>query len=148
LSDDIASKNPDKTRGRPFEPGNPGGPGRPTGSRNKATLVLDALAEGNAQAVLGKQLELAKQGDQRAAELVLARVWPVRKGRPVAINMPKVDRPADIVAALGTVADAVGAGKITPDEGAAVASILEGKRRAIESMDLEARIAALENRRT
>lgn len=148
MDDYLASKNAGKARGKPFEAGNPGGPGRPGGSRNKATLALDALAEDDAQAVLVKQLELAKQGDQRAAEVILSRVWPVRKGRPVAISMPKVDRAADIVAALGAVADAVGAGNITPDEGAAVASILESKRRAIETAELEARIKALETKCT
>jgi hypothetical protein len=45
------------------------------------------------------------------------------------------------------VADAVGAGEITPDEGQAVASILEAKRRAIETVDLESRLSALEQER-
>jgi hypothetical protein len=48
------------------------------------------------------------------------------------------------LAAVGAVADAVGAGDITPDEGQAVASILEAKRKAIETVDLEARLSALE----
>ena len=44
-------------------------------------------------------------------------------------------------------ADAVGSGDITPDEGQAVASILEAKRKAIETVDLEARLSALEKER-
>ena len=48
---------------------------------------------------------------------------------------------------FGAVADAVGTGEITPDEGQAVASILEAKRRAIETVDLEARLSALEQER-
>lgn len=146
----TASKNDQKKRkapGRPFEPGHPGGPGRPVGSRNKATLLLDQLAEGDAQAVLEKQLELAKGGDQRAAEIVLSRVWPVRKGRTVNLSIPTLKSAPDIVAALGAVADAVAGGEITPDEGQAVASVLEVKRKAIETVDLEARIAALEQER-
>jgi hypothetical protein len=43
--------------------------------------------------------------------------------------------------------DAVGAGDITPDEGHAMASILEAKRKAIETIELESRIAALEKER-
>ncbi len=133
-----------KARGRPFEPGHPGGPGRPAGSRNKATLLLDQLAEGDAQAVLEKQLDLAKGGDQRAAEIVLSRVWPVRKGRPVRLAIPPITTAADIVAALGAVANAMAAGEVTPDEAAAVASVLEVKRRSIETADLAARIEAIE----
>jgi hypothetical protein len=49
--------------------------------------------------------------------------------------------------AIGLVADAVGTGTITPDEGQAVAAVLETKRRAIETVELEARVAALEGER-
>lgn len=144
----LASKNaPKANRGRPFEPGNPGGPGRPQGSRNKATLALDKLADGDAEAILKKQLEIAKEGDQRAAEMILSRVWPARKSRPVTLKLPAIQSAADVVAAVGAVADAVGCGEISPDEGAAVASILEAKRRAIETVDLEARVKNLEQER-
>ncbi|MGD9885356.1 MAG: DUF5681 domain-containing protein [Reyranella sp.] len=130
-----------------FQSGNPGGPGRPVGSRNKASILLDKMAESGAQAVLRKQIALAKGGDQRAAELILSRVWPVRKGRPVALDLPAIDTAANIVSALGAVADAVGAGDLTPDEGQAVTVILEAKRRAIETAELESRVSALEQER-
>jgi hypothetical protein len=45
------------------------------------------------------------------------------------------------------VADAVGAGEITPDEAQAVALILGAKHKAIESVDVLARIEALEKER-
>lgn len=144
---ETAPKNGNKSRGRPFEPGNPGGPGRPAGSRNAATLLLDQMAEGDAEAVLAKQLKLAKSGDQRAAEIVLARIWPARRSRPVSLDLPAIKSAADVVAALGVVADAVGSGAITPDEGQAVGAVLETKRRAIETVELESRIAALEKER-
>jgi hypothetical protein len=140
----AAPKNGEKSRGRPFEPGNPGGPGRPTGSRNKATLALDAVADESAKAILEKLVESAKAGDMRAAELVLARVWPVRKGRPVALSIPPIATAGDVVTALGAVATAMAAGEITPEEAASVASVLEVKRRSIETADLAARIEAIE----
>jgi hypothetical protein len=83
----------------------------------------------------------------RAADLVLSRIWPARKSRPIAFTLPAIQSASDVVAAVGAVADAVGAGEITPDEGQAVASILEAKRRAIETVDLEARLSALEQER-
>jgi hypothetical protein len=143
----AASKKAGETRGRPFEPGNPGGPGRPAGSRNKATLALDKIADDAGEDILNKMVEAAKDGDLRAAELVLQRIWPARKSRPIALTLPAIQSASDVVAAVGAVADAVGAGEITPDEGHAVASILEAKRRAIETVDLESRLSALEQER-
>ena len=146
----MASKIVKKPRGpgKPFEPGNPGGPGRPEGSRNKASLVLDKLAAEDGEAILRKTIEAAKNGDQRSSEIILSRIWPVRKGRPVSLQLPPIDKAADLVKALGTVAEAVGAGDITADEGAAVAAVLEMKRKAIETADLEERIAKLEQERS
>jgi hypothetical protein len=51
------------------------------------------------------------------------------------------------VTVLGLVAEAMGAGEITPEEGAAFAAVLEVKRRAIETTELEARVAALEEKK-
>lgn len=144
----AASKKARETRGRPFEPGNPGGPGRPAGSRNKATIALDKIADDAGQDILKQMVDAAKGGDLRAAELVLQRIWPVRKGRPIALELPKIETAADIVKALGKLALSVGAGELTPDEAASVATILETKRRAIETIDLETRIAALEQERS
>jgi hypothetical protein len=130
-----------------FKPGNPGGPGRREGSRNKATLLLDALADGEAETILNKQIEKAKEGDQRAAEFILGRAWPARRGRPVSVDLPPIETAADLVKALGVVANAVAGGELSPEEGDAVASILDAKRRAIETTDVLARIEALERER-
>lgn len=148
MSKADASKIEGKTRGKPFQPGNPGGPGRPAGSRNRATLLLDKLAEGDGKDILTKTIEAAKGGDLRAADIVLSRVWPVRRGgRPITFELPPIETVADIVKAVGSVATAVAGGELTPEEGGAVASILEMKRRAIETTELENRISALEQRK-
>lgn len=141
-----ASKNVAKTRGRPFAKGNGGGPGRPTGSRNKATLLLDRIAEADAEEVLRGVIGAARSGDLRAAELVLARAWPVRKGRPVAFDLPVTVTTDAIGAALDAVLQATAQGEITPDEAAAIGSVLEVRRRAIEQIDIETRLATLEAR--
>jgi hypothetical protein len=80
----------------------------------------------------------------RAAELILSRVWPAQKGRPVTVDLPPISAPSDLVAALAAVAQAVGGGTITPDEGQAVAAILEMQRRAVDTAELAARLEALE----
>jgi hypothetical protein len=88
-----------------FEHGGPGGPGRPQGSRNAATLVLDKIADDAGEAILEKMVEAAKSGDMRAAELVLQRIWPARKSRPIALTLPAIQSAFDVVAAVGAVAD-------------------------------------------
>jgi hypothetical protein len=51
---------------------------------------------------------------------------------------------ADVTMALETITVAIGSGQITPEEGAAVAGVLEQHRKAIETLKLEQRIARLE----
>jgi hypothetical protein len=145
FKNDEKTKKPERTR--MFERGGPGGPGRPQGSRNAGTVLLDALAEGEGEAVLKQVLDAAKGGDLRAAEMILARLWPIRKGRSVALHLPSIKTARDIVAALGVVADAVAAGEVSAEEGGAVAGILEVHRRAIETVELAARVNALETER-
>ena len=95
--------------------------------------------------MLAATVTAAKRDNSRAAELILARVWPARKGRPVTLpELPAIETPADLARALGTVAEAVASGAITPDEGQAVAAVLEAQRRAVETADLAERVARLE----
>jgi hypothetical protein len=82
--------------------------------RNPRDKELDKIADDAGVDILNKMVEAAKDGDMRAADLVLSRVWPVRKGRPIALTLPAIQSAADVVAAVGAVADAVGAGEITP----------------------------------
>ena len=127
-SNNVSGKAP-----RPFQPGNRHGKGRPAGSRNRATLALDEIAAGEAEGVLRRVLQQALDGDLKAAEIILARVWPPRRGRPVRLNLPSVDTAAGVAAALGALVAAVAAGEITPEEAGAIAALLETKRRAIET---------------
>ena len=117
-----------------FREGQSGNPaGRRPGSRNRASLVLDALADGEAEAVLEAMVERAKQGDLKAAELVLARAWPARKGRPVALDLPAVDTASGAAAAFAEVLAALAEGRLTPEEAAAVTALLEAHVRALEA---------------
>jgi hypothetical protein len=102
------------------------------------------MAEGEAEAVLQSVLTAARAGDMGAAKVLLDRIWPARKGRPVGLDLPEMRTPADLAAALGAVAGAVARAELSPEEGAAVAAVLETQRRAIETAQLEQRIAALE----
>ncbi len=65
-----------RERGRAFKTGNPG---RPPGSKNKVTRALEQLAEGQAEQLTQKLLELALAGDVTCLRIALDRIWPVRK---------------------------------------------------------------------
>lgn len=137
-------KNASKTRGRPFAEGNPG---RPPGARHKATLAIEALLEGEAETIGRTCIARALGGDSVALRLVMERIAPVRRGRPVTFNLPEVANARDVVSAIGCVLRAVADGEITPDEGTLVANVLEIKRRAIETVEIEARVRELEEKR-
>ena len=85
----VPAPDPEKKPGL-FEPGGPGGPGRPSGSRNKATLALDKIAADAGEDILNAMAMAAKDGDLRAADLVLQRIWPARKSRPIALTLPAI----------------------------------------------------------
>jgi hypothetical protein len=142
----MTDKTAGKQRGRPFNKGRSGNPaGRPEGSRHKASLAVDALLEGEAEAIGRKCIEMAKNGDATAMRLVMERISPVRRGRPVRFDMPPVASSADVVTAISWVIQAVASGELTPEEAATVASVLETKRRAIEIVEIERRLAELES---
>ncbi len=115
-----------------FKKDHPGGPGRPLGSRNTVNLMLDQLAEGGAETMVRKMIEAAGEGDRVAARLVLNRIWSAPRGRAIQIELPEIRTPADLLDAHAAVAAAVGAGRLTTQDGAALASMLETHRRAFE----------------
>lgn len=134
-----------KQRGRPFKPGQSGNPdGRPKNSRNKTTLMLEALFEGEAEEIAKKAVELAKAGDGPVLRAMLDRLAPPRKDSPVTLDLPSIETAADTKAASAAVLAAVAAGDINPSEGQAVMALLTAHRAIVETEELEARIAALE----
>jgi hypothetical protein len=140
-----AVNSPKKVRGRPFPKGKSGNPkGRPQGSRNKATIALEALISGEAERVVQTMIEAAKNGDVAAAKALLDRLIPPRKGRSIMLDLPRVESGADLVHALSATIDAMANGVVTPDEAATVAGVLEQKHKAIEVEEIGRRLAALE----
>ncbi|MBS0642366.1 MAG: hypothetical protein JSS43_21085 [Proteobacteria bacterium] len=106
--------------------------------------ALDRIGEANAQDIIDRVVQDAKGGDMRAAEIILRRAWPERKGRAVTIDLPQMVDADGVIAALAAVTRAVATGALTPDEGQALVGLLEAQRRAVETIDLAKRIEALE----
>jgi hypothetical protein len=131
----------------PFRKGQSGNPsGRQRGSRNKATVAVEALLDGEAEALTRKAVELALAGDTVALRLCLDRISSPRKGRPITLEVGNVKSLNDLSAVQGEVVAALGRGELTPEEAADVASVVEKLGQAWERRDLEERIQALEER--
>ena len=140
-----AAKTVKKQPGRPFKKGKSGNPaGRPQGSRNKATLAIDELLDGEADKLTRKAVELAMEGDTTALRLCLERLCPPRKDRPVSFDLPTMETPVDAVAAMAALLAAVAQGEVTPGEAQTIAAVIEAQRRVIECEDHERRLRALE----
>lgn len=132
-------------RGRPFGEGNRGNlAGRPKGARNRTTLALEALLEGEAEAITRKAIELAQNGDTVALRLCMDRLIPVRKDRPVRFELPAIESTSDLPKATGALLQAVAAGDITPSEAAEIGRALDAHVRAIEVTDLHERMRRIE----
>ena len=113
-----------KQRGAPFRKGQSGNPsGKPRGTRNRTTVLAEKLMQDDAGDVVQAVLAAAKGGDMTAARLILERISPVRKGRPVYLELPSVKTAADVSAAIATLTMAMAAGDVTPDEAATVSAL-------------------------
>jgi len=142
---------PENTGGKQdtrFAPGQSGNPaGKPKGARNMTTRAVEALLEGQHEALTQKAIEKALEGDGRALKLCLDRIAPPRRDGPVSFDLPPIRSAADTVAASSALLDAVAAGEVTPDEAGRVMALLSAHKALVEAGDLEARIAALEAKR-
>jgi hypothetical protein len=128
-----------------FAKGNPGGPGRPRSLSRKA-VVLDELGAGVSEQVLQMIVDKALAGDLRAADMLLSRVWPTRRGRPIEIDATPVKDFPDLVPAVTDVMNAVLAGEMTPREGHDVSALLQTQCRAIEMVEFERRLVEVEKK--
>ncbi len=139
-----ADRKQESTKFKPGKSGNPAG--RPKGSRNRTTLAVQALLDGEAEALSRVAIEKALGGDMTAIRLCLERVCPVPKDRPLeggAIRLPKLtaDNLDKVSAAI---LRAVAAGRLTPQEAQSLSALLESHRKMVETVSLEERISILE----
>ncbi len=125
--------------------GNPAG--KTPGSRNKATQMVMALMEGGARAIVQQVIKAAKGGDLAAAKLVLDRLAPPVRERSVSLSLPTTESACGVADAQAAILQAVADGELTPGEASTLSGIVENRRRAIETQELEQRIQALEEQK-
>ena len=107
-------------------------------------MAVEALLDGEAEAITRRAINAALAGDMTAIKLVMDRVAPARKSRPIQIDLPDVSDARGVALAQATVVAAVAGGQVTPDEAMALSGLLEARRRALETEELEMRIRRLE----
>jgi hypothetical protein len=77
---------------------------------------MEALLDGESEALTRKAIELALAGDTTALRLCIDRLLPTLRERPVAVELPPLTGPKDAVAASAALLAAVTAGEIAPGE--------------------------------
>jgi hypothetical protein len=124
-----------------FKPGNPG---KPKGTRHHATRLAEALIDGQAKEIVQKAIAMAASGDPTAMRIVMDRLCPPRRERTISLAMPNIKSAADLITAAAALTDATAAGDITPGEAASLSTLVGNVAKAIETVEIVARLTKLE----
>jgi hypothetical protein len=136
-----------KQRGRPFPPGVSGNiAGRPRGTRNRASVIAEALSDSDVTAIVRALVAKAKKGDVVAARVLLDRIWPIPKSSAVTFPALSATDACGIVQSHNLLLRCVADGELTLDEAKAVSAILIGQLRSIETADIDRRLCEVESR--
>jgi hypothetical protein len=121
-----------------------GNSGRPRGSRNKATIAIESLLEGQAEALTQTAIAKALEGDSVALRLCMDSIAPLPKDAAVTFSMPTMGNALDVAEAARNVLRAVSEGVLTPIEATRVMGLIDSYRRTLELTEIEERLLALE----
>ena len=119
--------------------------GRPKGARNKKTLAIESLLEGQAEALTQTAISRALDGDNMALRLCMERIAPTPKDNPVSFALPQMNNALDASRAAGSVLTAVSEGNLTPIEATRVMGLIDSYRRTLELTEIENRLKVLED---
>jgi hypothetical protein len=126
--------------------------GRPAGSVNRrsAEVIAKALAEGITPVEFMLKLMRDDTADPKERAWAAEKSAPYLHPRPaplertVEIDLPDTSTIDGIGQALDKIIQTVGKGEISPGEGQSLISVIEARRRVIETSELEERITKLE----
>jgi hypothetical protein len=97
-----------------------------------------------ADAIIGKVIEQAANGDTACIRLCFDRLAPSRKDRPVFFELPKMQEAKDAVNASAAIVAAVAGGDLTPSEAAELSKVIDGYARSLQTVEFEERLSKLE----
>lgn len=130
---------------RGWQPGQSGNPkGRPVGSRNKKNVIAEEFAK-DGSAVARVVMDAALAGDMQAANMVLQRLSPPLRARAEKVTF-QLTPDAPLSEQAAQILQAVSDGQIDPDTGKLLIDCIQSVAgiRAVD--ELEARLAALEDK--
>lgn len=128
-----------------FKKGKSGNPrGKPKGARHKASLMAEMLFESGIQMVCEQVLSQAQEGNLQAAKIILDRLLPPKKDRPINFKLPMINNAVDALEASRLICHAVGNGEITPLEGESLSKIVEIQAKNIDLFNFGVRLEAIE----
>lgn len=110
-------------------------------------LLHPALLHRQAHAISFALARVAFQGDRASMRLCIERLFPIPRERAVPLEIlhsPASQSAFDVEDGLQSVFDALRDGRITPGEAAKLTALLDSRRKAFETGDLEARLRDLE----
>ena len=122
-----------------------GNSGRPQGAKNRKTLAVESLLEGQAEALTQTAISKALAGDSMALRLCMERIAPAPKDNPVSFALPQMNNALDASQAAGSVLTAVSDGNLTPIEATRVMGLIDSYRRIHELTEIENRLRVLED---
>ncbi len=118
-----------------FARGNPGGPGRPRNPVSSAAVELDRLGTAVAEELMLRTIERARRGNLRATEMVLQRVWPVRRHRPIELDPPPGNGLSNLLNEHAALAHAMMNGDITPQDAQAATRVFKALQEQMRRAD-------------
>jgi hypothetical protein len=124
--------------------------GRKAGASNKATAEIRSLAREYGPEAVAELARLAKEAQSEQARIsacnaLLDRAYGrSQASQLIQLDLPDVSKLGGITEALTAILRSTANGELTPSEAQALGGLLETQRKAIETVELEARIEQLE----
>ena len=132
-------------RGRPYLKGQSGNPaGKRPGTRNRATIIAEAMLDCETRPLLRGAIEGAKGGDGVMSRFCISRIIGPRRERPVRFDLPPIERAADLKAAMAAVTAAVANGELTIREAWEFSQMLDTFIHAIDATEFAERLERVE----
>lgn len=140
----MPKKRTKPSRGRSAGPSHASTPNNTPAAVHVGGDIATNFMAGKALQIARRLVKQAWRGNMKAQRLCIERLVPMSRERPLPLQIPAPQDAQQITVALEAVFAGLGTGQITPSEAEKLAAILEYRRNAIETHDLEARLLALE----
>src|SRR5882724_7054391 len=117
-----------------FVPGRSGNPaGKKPGTRNRATVLHEALQDGEERNIARIVIDKALAGNAVAARFVIGLLMPRPRDRAIELDLPDTCGASDVLAASNATVQAMAAGAITPQEALTVTRVLDFRLKAVKA---------------